>query len=666
MRDHLDTGLPLDGRFNVFFRLTKVDANLRQVWGRATEEIPDKAREILDYKSSKPQFEKWSAEAKKRSDVPGIEPSLGNVREMHGETAAGKVIDIQFNDAEKAIDVGTYCADDGTWQKILKGVLTGFSIGGHYLRRWMDASNPKFVRYTADPVEISYVDVPAVPTATFAFIKADGGIEMKKVGEPVIDATTDVVVTDDLERQKLDVVRSGEQAKAVPVVADVARPENLIDGGRAVQPISQPKAEPVEKTDGPDWLKDLRGDLQRVAESLGQLASVQKLSIEERTRQESILKNVGDRIGIARRPESALVAPNGQADFNQYGDPANWLYPCDKAGHMAAVDAFNKGDELARYKLEESHVLGRRIARLASRFGDPYLYSPKDRKVRKQSEVKKMTEPNALMKVELDALMAQVQSEVDVAADKLGIDSAAFRLLLANALANVEQSATVGSVDTSTKEPTPPTGEQQDADVTALKAVAPATSGAGPEPSSSSPSAGSPSASGATAESSKTAATPTTGTAPSSDGTGGSGLAKPTAASTPDAYAAMAGKVDALAETVNKLLEKLGEKPAESMPGTTPVVAKADVAPVGDLATLLNSIARPEQDEDPVIKALTSGDRDAMMKAAQAAGSPENPDPKAVLEKAMKAGEDMLRPTFTGLMLARGWNSPEFLEQDAQ
>jgi hypothetical protein len=69
------------------------------------------------------------------------EPSLGNIRAMHGKVAAGKAIAIDFNDAEKAIDIGTKIVDDNEWQKCLEGVYTGFSIGGDYIKKWKDAQS---------------------------------------------------------------------------------------------------------------------------------------------------------------------------------------------------------------------------------------------------------------------------------------------------------------------------------------------------------------------------------------------------------------------------------------------------------------------------------------------------------------------------------------------
>lgn len=152
----------------IFAQITKVDEARREVWGRAAQEIPDRSGEIMDYETSKPHFEAWSQEVAKSTEGK----SIGNLRSMHGSVAAGKVISLSFDDAQKAVDVGVKVVDDNEWQKVLEGVHTGFSIGGRYERKWPDGG---FIRYTAAPSEISLVDRPCIPSATFFHIqKADG------------------------------------------------------------------------------------------------------------------------------------------------------------------------------------------------------------------------------------------------------------------------------------------------------------------------------------------------------------------------------------------------------------------------------------------------------------------------------------------------------------
>ena len=157
----------------MFIPITKVDAAQRLVYGLATAEAEDRAGEICDYASTKPNYEKWSAEIAKSTGGK----SLGNVRAMHGAVAAGKVTKINFNDADKQIEICAKVIDDAEWEKVTEGVYTGFSQGGAYARRWTDEDG--LTRYTAEPSEISLVDLPCLPQAHFEMIKADGARELR-------------------------------------------------------------------------------------------------------------------------------------------------------------------------------------------------------------------------------------------------------------------------------------------------------------------------------------------------------------------------------------------------------------------------------------------------------------------------------------------------------
>jgi hypothetical protein len=100
---------------------------------------------------------------------------------MHGNTAAGKLTDIQFLDDERAIDVVARIVDDNEWSKVLEGVYGGFSIGGRYSKKWTDISNGKPVtKYTAVPSEISIVDRPACQTAKFFTVHKRDGSKVRK------------------------------------------------------------------------------------------------------------------------------------------------------------------------------------------------------------------------------------------------------------------------------------------------------------------------------------------------------------------------------------------------------------------------------------------------------------------------------------------------------
>src|SRR5262249_53210504 len=88
-----------------------------------------------------------------------------------------------FNDAGKQIEICAKVVDDAEWAKVVEGVYTGFSQGGAYERRWTDAEGR--TRYTAAPNEISLVDLPCLPQATFEMIKADGTSERRRFGKGI-------------------------------------------------------------------------------------------------------------------------------------------------------------------------------------------------------------------------------------------------------------------------------------------------------------------------------------------------------------------------------------------------------------------------------------------------------------------------------------------------
>ena len=160
----------------VFVPITKIKPSLRLVYGVVTAEKPDVSGEVCDYASTKPFYQKWSQGFASATDGR----SLGNLRAMHGAVAAGKLVEIAFNDDAKQVEICGKVVDDAEWAKVEEGVYTGFSQGGRYLKRWPDPDQPSLTRYTAEPLEVSLVDHPCLPEATFAVIKADGSTELRK------------------------------------------------------------------------------------------------------------------------------------------------------------------------------------------------------------------------------------------------------------------------------------------------------------------------------------------------------------------------------------------------------------------------------------------------------------------------------------------------------
>lgn len=157
----------------LFLPLTKVveqpDGSV-EIWGRAADETPDGAREIFDYAASKPLIQAWSEDIYQASGGQ----SRGNVRAMHAMVAAGKLTELNFLDEDRAVEVVAQVVDPGEAAKVREGVYTGFSWGGRYAKKWQDGD---FVRYAAQPHELSLVDNPAIKTARFTLVKADGSVE---------------------------------------------------------------------------------------------------------------------------------------------------------------------------------------------------------------------------------------------------------------------------------------------------------------------------------------------------------------------------------------------------------------------------------------------------------------------------------------------------------
>ena len=198
----------------VFFQLNKIDEAKRLVYGRAVQEMPDRVGEIFDYETSKPNFQAWAASQFDSS----LGKSNGNVRAMHKDVAAGIVIPggLTFNDADKAIDICAKITDDNEWSKVESGTYTGFSIGGKYAKKW-ECPDLKKTRYTADPSEISLVDRPCIPSATFFEVqKANGTVMQKNFANPTEAAPAD---------SKSDAAPSADAAAAPAEVAKAEPPE---------------------------------------------------------------------------------------------------------------------------------------------------------------------------------------------------------------------------------------------------------------------------------------------------------------------------------------------------------------------------------------------------------------------------------------------------------
>lgn len=186
---------------HAFVAFAKIDKERREVWGIAQvqDAKPDTQGDVVDFDASIRAFKNWA----------------GNVREMHGSTAAGRAIAIIPEPESKSIYVGVHVSKgaEDTWQKILDGTLQGFSIGGNVVHSHfsVDKATGKRVQYITDYSldELSLVDSPANARCKItAVYKQKGHLIAKsvlgKIG-PVHKTLADIVprTAADLVRQNL-------------------------------------------------------------------------------------------------------------------------------------------------------------------------------------------------------------------------------------------------------------------------------------------------------------------------------------------------------------------------------------------------------------------------------------------------------------------------------
>lgn len=138
---------------------TKVNREKRTVSGFATLDNVDQTGDVVTMEASVKAFENFR----------------GNIREMHGSNAVGKMISFKpetYYDAKaKEFYSGVYVdayiskgAQD-TWEKVLDGTLAGFSIGGKIIEsdNEVNKATGKTTRFIKDYslMELSIVDSPA-------------------------------------------------------------------------------------------------------------------------------------------------------------------------------------------------------------------------------------------------------------------------------------------------------------------------------------------------------------------------------------------------------------------------------------------------------------------------------------------------------------------------
>jgi hypothetical protein len=164
---------------------TKVNREKRTVSGFATLDNVDQTGDVVTSEASLKAFESFR----------------GNLREMHTPLAVGKVVSFKpetfYDPTSKEFYSGVYVdayiskgAQD-TWEKVLDGTLSGFSIGGkiNQADNEVNKSTGQSVRFIKDYdlLELSIVDSPANELCNILSIsKVNGQLVFKGIAADVV------------------------------------------------------------------------------------------------------------------------------------------------------------------------------------------------------------------------------------------------------------------------------------------------------------------------------------------------------------------------------------------------------------------------------------------------------------------------------------------------
>lgn len=170
---------------NLSVPFTKVNREKRTVSGFATLDNVDQTGDVVTAEASVKAFENFR----------------GNIREMHGSLAVGKMVSFKpetfYDPATKEFYNGVYVtayiskgAQD-SWEKVLDGTLSGFSIGGKIIEsdNEVNKATGKTVRFIKnyELMELSIVDSPANELCNILSIqKVNGAFIAKGIAVDVV------------------------------------------------------------------------------------------------------------------------------------------------------------------------------------------------------------------------------------------------------------------------------------------------------------------------------------------------------------------------------------------------------------------------------------------------------------------------------------------------
>ena len=161
----------------------------------------DKERRIVSGFASLDNIDKQGDIVTSEASMKAFSAFRGNIREMHQPSAVGKMVsfkeDKYFDPESKKFYSGVFVSAyiskgaQDTWEKVLDGTLSGFSIGGR-MNKWDDGYDEKSdstirIIKDYDLVELSLVDSPANQFANIMHVEKVDGVDVIKGADVALE-----------------------------------------------------------------------------------------------------------------------------------------------------------------------------------------------------------------------------------------------------------------------------------------------------------------------------------------------------------------------------------------------------------------------------------------------------------------------------------------------
>ena len=286
--------------------LTKIDKERRVVSGFASLDNVDKQDDIVTAEASMAAFAKFR----------------GNIREMHQPVAVGKMVNFKedkYFDPEtkkfyKGVFVSAYVSKGAqdTWEKVLDGTLTGFSIGGK-MNKWDDAydeKSDKTIRVIKeyDLVELSLVDSPANQFANIVSVEKVDGVDVVKGDSTVLenvfyDKESGIVIASENESELSPVTgeqmenigfvekTDNEKTNMIKFLVDSAKGINTSKINKEVQPMTEKTETVAEVIETEASVEVVKSEVAPEVDAIVESPTEEVVKADEATAPEEIAKS---------------------------------------------------------------------------------------------------------------------------------------------------------------------------------------------------------------------------------------------------------------------------------------------------------------------------------------------------------------------------------------